>query len=64
VNVWKQLQLQPQQQLQLHLHHVKTNGKPKNVLRGKIRGTVPRKRSRKSARKLVKFANHDMFELS
>merc|ERR1719264_603287 len=55
VNVWKQLHLQLQ--LQLHLHHVKTNGKPKNVTRGKIRGTVPRKRSRKTARKLVKFAN-------
>merc|ERR1719203_413127 len=58
VNVWKQLHLQ------LHLHHVKTNGKPKYVIRGKIRGTVPRKRSRKTARKLVKFANHDVLSLS
>ena len=56
------LHLQPQQ-LKLHLRHVKTNGKPKNVTRGKIRGTVPRKRSRKTARKHVKFANSDMFEL-
>merc|ERR1712051_654825 len=60
VNVWKQLHLQ----LQLHLHHVKTNGKPKNVTRGKIRGTVPRKRSRKTARKLVKFANYDVLSYS
>ena len=62
MNVWKQLHLQLQ--LQLHLHHVKTNGKPKNVTRGKIRGTVPRKRSRKTARKLVKFANHDVLSYS
>ena len=62
MNVCKQLDLQ--QQLQLHLNHVKTNGKPKNVIRGKIRGTVPRKRSKKTAKKLAKFANHDVLSLS